>query len=321
MKVITHTTIIPSELSGSRIDQALARLFPDYSRATLQRWITAQQVTMDHQFISPKTKVNGGEHIAIAAQCVEQNTWQAEAIQLDIIYEDSDLLVLNKPVGLVTHPAAGNWQGTLVNALLHHAPSLAELPRAGLVHRLDKDTSGLLVVAKTLPAHFSLIKQLQARTMQREYHAIVSGCIIAGSTIDAPIGRHPNQRTRMAVTAQGKKAITHYRVSERFRAHTLLQVQLATGRTHQIRVHLASINHPLIGDSTYGWRLRLPRNAQSALVTCLQNYKHQALHAACLGLVHPSSGETLQWHAPPPSDFQQLLTALREDTKHDAASH
>lgn len=315
MKAITLTRIIPDTLSGIRLDQALAQLLPDYSRACLQRWILANQVTVNGHSKTAKTKVSGGETILINAAIIEQTAWSAEAIALDIIYEDDDILVINKPAGLVTHPAAGNWQGTLVNALLHHCPTLKELPRAGIVHRLDKDTSGLLVIAKTLAAHFNLVKQLQARTMQREYQAIAAGLITAGGTIDEPISRHPNQRTRMAVVHSGKTAITHYRVAERFRAYTLLNIKLATGRTHQIRVHMAHIHHPLIGDSTYGWRLRLPREATAELVNCLQHFKRQALHAIRLGLTHPATGELLEWTVPPPTDFQALLTALRNDTK------
>ena len=237
---------------------------------------------------------------------------------LEILYEDSALIVLNKPPGLVVHPGAGNREGTLVNALLHHAPELANVPRAGVVHRLDKDTSGLLVVARTLAAHTHLVAQLQARTVKREYFAIVAGVMTAGGTIEAPVGRHPSERTRMAVVVGGREAVTHYRVLERFRGHTYVRVNLETGRTHQIRVHMAHLHYPLVGDPTYGGRLRLPADSSSTLREALRHFKRQALHAGVLGLIHPESGAALQWDAPLPADMQQLLEALRSDAESEA---
>lgn len=312
--LLTLTAIIPDTLAGLRLDQALAQLFPEHSRSRLQQWIKDHCVHVNGQAAKAKEKVWGGEQITLHAEppAIEL-PWQAEAIDLNIIYEDADLLVINKPPGLVVHPAAGNWQGTLVNALLSHNSNAAHLPRAGLIHRLDKDTSGLLVIAKTLAAHTALIKQLQSRTVKREYLALVTGQIIAGGSIDAPIGRHPRLRKQMAIREDGKLAVTHYRVTERFPAHTLLTVKLETGRTHQIRVHMASLHHPVFGDMTYGKRLQIPAGANTELAALLRQFKRQALHAHTLGLVHPSSGEYLEWSAPIPDDMQQLLTALRAD--------
>lgn len=308
---------IPDELAGKRLDQALAQLFPEHSRSRLQQWLKDNQITIDGKCLKAKDKVWGGEQIAInAALPSAELPWQAQAIALDITYEDEALLVINKPAGIVVHPAAGNWEGTLVNALLHHIPELANLPRAGLIHRLDKDTSGLLVIAKTLTAHTALTKQLQARTVKREYAALVCGQIIAGGTIDAPIGRHSRQRKQMAVIETGKPAVTHYRVEERFRAHTLLKVNLETGRTHQIRVHMASIFHPVFGDMTYGGRLQLPKGASEELAAALRHFKRQALHARSLGLIHPVNNEYIEWTSSLPDDFLQLVTLLRKDLHH-----
>lgn len=311
---IQLSATIPAELAGLRIDQALAQLFPEYSRSRLQQWIQQGQVTVNAKPIKAKEKVWGGELVAINAELPHADVpWQAQAIDLNIVFEDEALLVINKPPGIVVHPAAGNWRGTLVNALLHHAPSLATLPRAGLIHRLDKDTSGLLVIAKSLIAHTSLTKQLQARTVKREYNAVVQGQIIAGGTIDAAIERHPRLRKQMTISQTGKPATTHYRVLERFRAHTLLKVNLETGRTHQIRVHMASIHHPVVGDMTYGGRLQIAKGMSTELANFLRQFKRQALHARTLGLIHPVTGEYCEWTSDLPADMEQLLTLLRED--------
>lgn len=315
---LTLSAIIPENMAGMRLDQALAQLFPEHSRARLQHWLKAERIQVNGKILKAKERVWGGEQIVLIADLpAAELPWQAEAMNLDIIYEDKDLLIINKPPGIVVHPAAGNWQGTLVNALLHYVPELTQLPRAGLIHRLDKDTSGLLMIAKTLPAHTSLTRQLQARTVKREYEAIVVGQIIAGGTIDAPIGRHPRLRKQMAIIDSGKPAITHYRIIERFCAHTLLNVKLETGRTHQIRVHMAAIHHPVLGDMTYGNRLQIPRGASAELAGLLRQFKRQALHARTLGLTHPVSGEYHEWTVPAPADMQQLLSALRAQNNGD----
>lgn len=307
-------TLIPEDFSGQRLDSALAQLFSDYSRSRLQQWIQAGEVLLDGRTPRVRDKVLGGEQVVIdAAQDVAVSEDMAEPLPLELIYEDEHLLVIHKPAGLVVHPAVGHPQGTLVNALLHHAPELASLPRAGIVHRLDKETSGLLVVARTLRAHTDLVRQLQARSVSREYLALVQGEMISGGTVDAPIGRHPVDRKRMAVVPNGREAITHYRVEQRYLGFTLLRVKLETGRTHQIRVHMAHIRHPIVGDPTYGGRLRLPAGLSEAAITQLQQFRRQALHAARLGLVHPETGETLVCEAPLPDDFAQLLACL--DTK------
>jgi 23S rRNA pseudouridine1911/1915/1917 synthase len=307
--------VVPADAAGQRLDQVLAALFPDFSRTRLQQWLRAGHVSVDGRSLRARDKVWGGEHISVTAMVEVEVPWRGEAMPLEILYEDSALIVINKPPGLVVHPGAGNREGTLVNALLHHAPELANVPRAGVVHRLDKDTSGLLVVARTLAAHTHLVAQLQARSVKREYFAIVVGVMTAGGTIEAPVGRHPGERTRMAVVHSGREAVTHYRVLERFRGHSYLRVNLETGRTHQIRVHMAHLHYPLVGDPTYGGRLRLPADSSSALQEALRHFKRQALHAGVLGLIHPESGAALQWEAPLPDDMQQLLEALRSDAE------
>jgi 23S rRNA pseudouridine1911/1915/1917 synthase len=302
---------VSAELAGKRLDQALALLFPAYSRSRLKEWVDNEKVMVNGLFKRPRTPVVEGDQLEINATIEVLSDWVGEPIALDIVYEDEHLLVINKPANLVVHPAVGNWVGTLVNALLHHCPALSQIPRAGVVHRLDKDTTGLMVLAKTLGAHTSLVNQLQARTVKRIYEAVVYGVILSGNTINAPIGRHPHDRIRMAVLESGKTAITHYRVIEKFKAHTHLRVQLETGRTHQIRVHLAHIQHPIIGDKMYGGRLRLPPKASLELQTCLKEFPRQALHARSLTLIHPETGVEMQWEVPLPEDMQQLLSTLR----------
>jgi 23S rRNA pseudouridine1911/1915/1917 synthase len=305
---------VPQTDAGRRFDQVLADLFPEFSRSRLQQWVKAGEVLLDGRAVAARYKVIGGETVQIGAELRADNEVGAEDIPLDIRFEDEHLLILNKPAGLVVHPAAGNPRGTLQNALLHYDASLASLPRAGIVHRLDKDTSGLMVVARTLAAHKSLVEQLQSRSVHREYLALVQGEVTAGGSIDAPIGRHPRDRLRMAVVTSGKPAVTHYRVVERFPAHTLLSVRLETGRTHQIRVHMAYIHHPLVGDPLYGGRPRLPRAASERLRAALTGFRRQALHARRLELRHPCSGQLLGWEADIPSDFARLLTLLREES-------
>ena len=310
---VQHTITIPENLAGLRLDQALSKLLPDHSRTQIQEWIKKEELTLDGQIAKNKAIVIGGEIIVINGSIKQQPQWEAQAIELNIIYEDEAILIINKPVGMVVHPAAGNFKSTLLNALLHHAPELQKLPRAGIVHRLDKDTSGLLVIAKTPAALVNLTAQLKARTVSRIYQAIVNGMFTGGGKIEAPIGRHPIQRKRMAVTDTGKPAITHYRIMEKYRGHTRLKVQLETGRTHQIRVHMAHIQHAILGDPTYGGRLQLPKGATLPLVTMLRQFKHQALHAFELGIIHPVTQEPMTWRAPLPADFKELIQCLRED--------
>ena len=302
------------ELAGQRLDQALPRLFPDFSRTRLQRWVREGRVTLDGRVTDrPRDRLLGGERIDLEAHLEDQVACRPQPIPLKVVYQDPSLLVIDKPAGLVVHPAAGNPDGTLLNALLHHDPELIRLPRAGIVHRLDKETSGLLVVARTEAACKSLVEQLQAREIKREYRALVSGTLTAGGRVDAPIGRHPVHRTRMAVVAAGRPAVTHYRVLQRFPAHTWLRVNLETGRTHQIRVHMAHIRHPLVGDPVYGGRLRLPAGIGDGLRQALRRFHRQALHARRLGLAHPDSGEWMEWEASLPADLAALLDCLRWD--------
>lgn len=313
-----HQGIIDANLSGLRLDQALARLFGDYSRSRLQSWIRSGRVQVDGAVRKPRDKVYAGEQVELLAVLEEQVPCAAQDIPLELLYQDEHLLVVNKPPGLVVHPAAGNADGTLQNALLHFDSNLVHLPRAGIVHRLDKLTSGLMVVARSMLAHKRLVDALQARQIKREYRALVLGLPPAGGRVDAPIGRHPVHRTRMAVVEGGKPAVTHYRIGERFRIHTLLKVQLETGRTHQIRVHMAYQRYPLVGDPVYGGRLKLPRGASREVILALQQFKRQALHARRLQLEHPHTGEWLSWESPLPQDMQQLLELLRQDREaHD----
>jgi 23S rRNA pseudouridine1911/1915/1917 synthase len=305
--------IIPEQGAGMRVDKVLAQLCPEYSRARLQQWIKQGHVRIDGEIRRPRDSVQGGEQVIIFPQVTAQNMFIAEPIPLERIHEDAHILVINKPAGLVVHPAAGNWQGTLLNALLHHFPELEFIPRAGIVHRLDKDTSGLMVVARTLQAHHHLVGELQHRRVQREYLALVQGCRIAGGTVNSNLGRHPVHRKRFAVVDAGKPAVTHYRLAQRFRHHTLLRVRLETGRTHQIRVHLAHIGHPLVGDPLYGGRQRVPPQASASLLNELRGFDRQALHAMTLGLTHPSTGERMDWHSSLPADMARLLEALCDD--------
>jgi 23S rRNA pseudouridine1911/1915/1917 synthase len=302
---------VPITMNGMRFDQVASELFPDFSRSRLQSWIKDGQLKVDGRIAKPKDKLIGGETLLLDAELEAQGEWEAEEIDLDIVHEDEDLLVINKQAGLVVHPAAGNYTGTLVNALLHHVPDLVNLPRAGIVHRLDKETTGLMVVAKTLEAHTDLVAQLADRTVSREYQAIAVGAMTGGGTVNAPMGRHPIQRKLMAVlSAGGKRAITHYRVIKRYPHHTHIKVNLETGRTHQIRVHMAHIGFPLVGDQTYGNRFKIPKGANPHLIDTLKNFPRQALHAARLGLEHPGTGEYVEWTAPLPDDFQNLVEAL-----------
>ena len=307
---------IPAELSGQRLDQALAQLFPEYSRSRLSQWIKEGRVRVDDAAARPRDPVMGGQKVQLQIPEEPLSDLAPEALPLEIVHEDAALIVVNKPAGLVVHPGAGNHSGTLQNALLHHAPELAQVPRAGLVHRIDKDTSGLLVVARTLEAHTTLVAALQAREFERGYLAVAMGVMTGGGTVDAPIKRHPTDRVRMSVREGGRESVTHYRVLKRFRAHTYISVELETGRTHQIRVHLAHIKYPLVGDQVYGRRLGPPRNASPKLQETLRSFHRQALHAAKLGLTHPVTSEALHWEVPPPADFLQLLAALEEDLSH-----
>lgn len=313
---IVLNATVPEHMAGARLDQVAAELFSSYSRSRLQKWIKDGELLVDGKSCRPRDKLFGGEQLSVKALLEPEGEWLAEAIELDICYEDEDILVINKPAGLVVHPAAGNYQGTLLNGVLHYLPANENIPRAGIVHRLDKETSGLMVVAKTLVAHQSLVKQLQAKTVSREYLAIVQGVMTGGGTVDKPIGRHPQARTKMAVLDfGGKEAVSHYRVIERFPAHTLIRVKLETGRTHQIRVHMASIGYPLVGDSTYGGRLKLPKGSTQELHDALRAFKRQALHATQLALSHPISGEHMEWQALPPEDFNRLFAMLKTDAQ------
>jgi 23S rRNA pseudouridine1911/1915/1917 synthase len=321
--VQTLSARIPPESAGRRLDQALAELFPDYSRSRITAWIKSGDVLVDGATLLPRQIVRGGEQVTLRAQPTQEVALAPESIELDIRYEDADLLVLNKPPGLTVHPGAGQPAGTLQNALLHYDAQLAAIPRAGIVHRLDKDTSGVMVVARSLRAHAALVEALQARNVHRQYLAVVYGAMIAGGSVDAPIGRHPRDRLRQAVVDEpaGKPAVTHYRVRERFRAHTLIECRLETGRTHQIRVHLAHVRHPLVGDPLYGGGLKLPKAANADLVQVLREFKRQALHAEKLEFAHPVSAKTISVSVDMPVDMQALVKALRADGASTAAAN
>jgi 23S rRNA pseudouridine1911/1915/1917 synthase len=315
-EIIQHRDTVPESCLGKRFDQTLAEMFPDYSRSRLKEWILAGHVTVDGVVVDKaREKMFGGEQIAINTEVEAEVRFKAQDLPLNIVYEDDDILVINKPAGFVVHPGAGNPDGTVLNALLHHCPQLDVVPRAGIVHRLDKDTTGLMVVAKTIAAQTNLVESLQAREITREYEAIANGIMTAGGVVDEPIGRHATKRTHMAVTFSGRPSITHYRVMEKFRLHTRLRLRLETGRTHQIRVHMAHITHPLVGDPVYGGRPRPPKNASEELREMLRQFKRQALHAAMLSLYHPITGEQMTWHADIPEDMVALGDMLRADTK------
>jgi 23S rRNA pseudouridine1911/1915/1917 synthase len=307
---------VPGEFAGQRLDAALASMFPDYSRSRLQQWIRDGQVLLDGEIVKPRTRLAGDEVLQMHVQQEPPpERLLPQDIPVDIVFEDEDIIVLNKPAGLVVHPAAGHADGTLVNALLHFDAGLARIPRAGIVHRLDKDTTGLMVVARNLRSHKHLVEELQQRTVTREYQAVVQGVMTAGGTVDAPLGRHARDRVRMCVRDDGKSAATHYRVITRFREHTHVQLKLESGRTHQIRVHMQYIRHPIVGDPVYGGRQRLPPHADDALIAQLRAFDRQALHAFRLSLVHPDSGKRLSWKSPLPEDMVQLLGALQTDAE------
>jgi 23S rRNA pseudouridine1911/1915/1917 synthase len=310
METLQHQVTIPEELDGQRLDRALATLLPDYSRSRLKDWILGGCVLLDGEQPVPRTSVRAGQAVSLVAELESETDAQPEPMRLDVAYEDDDVLVIDKPAGLVVHPGAGNPAGTLMNGLLHHSPSLSAIPRSGILHRLDKDTSGLLVVAKTLPAHTRLVRDLERRDITREYRAVCTGRLTAGGHIDAPIGRHPINRTRMTVTDRGRPSVTHYRILERFPAHTFMAVRLETGRTHQIRVHMAQERHALVGDSVYGGRLKIPAGASPELTDVLRNFSRQALHASGLSFTHPVSGEPVSVRSPLPDDFVALLGGL-----------
>jgi 23S rRNA pseudouridine1911/1915/1917 synthase len=313
MNVEPTIRTIPVELAGQRLDRALAKLFPEYSRSRLKAWLLDGAIVVDGSSPRPRDPVHGGEAVTLSAQPEVIVAAAPEPMTLDIVHEDDSLMVINKPAGLVVHPGAGNSSGTLMNGLLNHAPRLEAIPRAGIVHRLDKDTTGLLLIAKTLPAHTALVRLLADRDISRHYLAVCNGVLTGGGTIDEAIGRHRTDRKRMCVRDDGKPAVTHYTVRERFAAHTYISVRLDTGRTHQIRVHFAHRRHSLLGDPVYGGRLALPKGAGEQLVLTLRQFKRQALHAAKLEFAHPESGEVLSIKAALPDDFDSLLTVLRED--------
>ncbi len=311
----TQTATVPLSLAGSRLDVIAATLFPDFSRSKLSDWIKSGRLTVNGTTARPRDTLTGGESLVLEVQLDTQTHALPQDIPIDVLYEDADLFVVNKPAGLVVHPGAGNPDGTLVNALLFRDPTLAQLPRAGIVHRLDKDTSGVMVVARSMPALNKLVEMLAARDVHRQYLAVVVGALVSGGTADAPIDRHPRDRLRMTVREDGRHAVTHYRLRERFRAHTLLECRLETGRTHQIRVHMQFARHPIVGDPLYGSALRLPKNATDDLVAQLRGFKRQALHAEVLAFEHPVHGGEIRCEAPVPEDLKALIAALRDDTE------
>ncbi|MBA6232381.1 MULTISPECIES: 23S rRNA pseudouridine(1911/1915/1917) synthase RluD [unclassified Colwellia] len=318
-EIIQHTDTVPETCLGKRFDQTLAEMFPEYSRSRIKEWILAGHVTLNGAIlIIPREKMFGGEVVKISTEVEGDVRFEPQNLPLNIVYEDDDIIVINKPAGFVVHPGAGNPDGTVLNALLYYCPQLNVVPRAGIVHRLDKDTTGLMVIAKTIAAQTNLVDAIQEREITREYEAIANGLMTAGGVVDEPIGRHSTKRTHMAVSPFGRPSVTHYRVMEKFRLHTRLRLRLETGRTHQIRVHMAHITHPLIGDPNYGGRPRPPKNATEDLRDVLRGFKRQALHAAMLSLFHPITGEEMTWHAPIPDDMVNLTNILREDSKLNA---
>ena len=304
---------VPEELSGSRLDQIAAKLFPEYSRGRLQSWIKEGALLVNSKQLRPRDRLQTGDSLLVEAELASIEYWVAQQMDLDIVFEDEHLLIINKAADVVVHPAVGHQDGTLLNGLLYHCPGLKELPRAGIVHRLDKDTTGLMVVAKSLIAHTSLVNQLQAREMSREYEAIVHGVLTGGGTINKPLGRHAVNRKKRAIVEMGQEAVTHYRVKKRFRAHTHVDVKLETGRTHQIRVHMAYLKHTIVGDQMYGGRLQLPAACSAELSECLRNFKRQALHARRLALVHPLDQAAMSWEIERPQDMNELITRLEND--------
>ncbi len=305
---------VPESAAGRRFDAVLAELFPAYSRSRLAEWIKSGDALLDGRQVRPRDPVHGGESVSLCVVLDVQTLSEPEDISLDVLYEDEHVIVVDKPAGLVVHPGAGNPTGTLVNAMLHRDPALNALPRAGIVHRLDKDTSGVMVVARSLPAHTALVAQLSSREVHRQYLAVVVGALVSGGTANLAIDRHPRDRIRMAVRDDGRDAVTHYRLRERFRAHTLLECRLETGRTHQIRVHMAHLKHPILGDPIYGGSLKLPKGATTELIETLRGFRRQALHAETLEFVHPLSGEPVRCTAPVPADMRHLVARLREDS-------
>jgi 23S rRNA pseudouridine1911/1915/1917 synthase len=312
-EAVHHQLTVPFEHAGQRLDQVLAELLEGYSRTRIKEWIDSGQVLVNGAQLRPKDKVLGGEHVEIRATLPEAVSVEPEQIALDIAYQDRHVLVINKPAGLVVHPGAGNAAGTLQNALLHFDPKLAQVPRAGIVHRLDKDTSGLMVVARTVEAHTALVRAIEAREVEREYEAVCVGVMTGGGVVDAPIGRHPVDRLKMAVREDGREAVTHYRVLQRFRGHTHVRLKLESGRTHQIRVHMMHIHYPLVGDRVYGGRMLLPKGAGPELIEALRGFKRQALHAARLAFEHPVTGKPVVNEAALPADMQELLNVLAQD--------
>ena len=310
MEVLKIT--IPNRMTGERLDSSLSEMLPDYSRSKITTWIKSGDALIDGKSFKPKDKAIGAEIVCLTLNQKQNNDWSAEKIPLNVVYEDEDIIVINKQFGLVTHPGAGNWSGTLANALLYYDPGLSKLDRAGIVHRLDKNTSGLMVIARNEKSQKYLVEQLQRHSVDREYSAIVYGHMIAGGTVDEPIGRDPKDRVKQAVLMSGKDAITHYRAIDRFKSHTHVKAILETGRTHQIRVHLSYVGHSLIGDPMYGGRVRFPKKASEELKDALLNFKRQALHSKKLSLVHPISGESMSWKAPLPDDMTKLLEVLKK---------
>ncbi len=314
-KFQTHRLELPIDLAGSRLDQALARLLPQYSRTRIQRWIEEGAIKVNGIVPRPRDVVVGGETASVEARIEEVSGVEAEKLPIDIVHQDASIIVINKPPGLVVHPGAGNREHTLQNALLAHDAKLKRVPRAGLVHRIDKDTSGLLVIARTLEIHTALVAMLAAHEIEREYLAVCLGVMTGGGTVDENIGRHRTQRIKMAVRSDGRSAITHYRIEKKFRAHTLARIRLETGRTHQIRVHLTHIGYPIVGDPVYGGRRKLPAGASPALKSAIEGFNRQALHAARLTFAHPKSGKAVAFDAPLPKDLKGLLAALEKDVK------
>jgi 23S rRNA pseudouridine1911/1915/1917 synthase len=308
----TLTIIIPGRMKGDRLDVALSEMLPDYSRSKITAWIKSGDALINNKAFKPKDKVNGSQVVMLSLNKKQNNDWSAENIALNVVFEDEDIIIINKPFGLVTHPGAGNWNGTLANALLYYDPELSKLDRAGIVHRLDKNTSGLMVIARNEKSQKYLVEQLQSHSVVREYSAIVYGHMISGGSVNDPIGRDPKDRVKQTVSSNGKEATTHYRVIDRFKSHTHVKAILETGRTHQIRVHLSHIGYPLLGDPMYGGRVRFPKKASEILKESLLGFKRQALHSKKLTLNHPSTGELMSWKAPLPDDMVKLLNILNE---------